>query len=658
MMNIRHAALLCAFLFSALTANAQSNLPRAVADSLWAVWADPAKPDTARLNAIDRYGRDGYMFTLPDSALHFARIQFGFAEQKGLRDRMARALYLQGAAQSILGESDSALYFYNRSIALIEGSGDGGMASTVYNAMGTVHSSKGEYAKAIKYFTESLRIRDAARDTVGRAAALRSIGNVFYAQADYEKAREYYLSALELAELAGHRKETGAALVGIGNIHYALEEDSTALGYYLRFLEIAQELGDDHGTAYALGNIGTLYQAMERYDEAVETHGKSLALRERIGDREGLTMVLYNMALIRIDQGQWRKAIELGDRSLKVAGELGYVLSLRNSAEVLWKAHRALGQHDRALSMHELYITMRDSILNEESQREVMRMQFQYDFDKKEALLAAEQEKKDAIAAEQLKRKNQQRNAFMGGFVLMLGLAGVSYRSYRQKQRDNVIITREKARSDELLLNILPHEVAEELKDKGHADAKLIDHATVLFTDFKGFTQLSETLSPSELVADLNECFSAFDRICGKYGIEKIKTIGDAYMAAGGLPTPNRTHPRDVVMAALEMAAFISEGKARKMAVGKTYFDIRIGIHTGPVVAGIVGIKKFQYDIWGDTVNTASRMESSGEVGKVNISEATYELVKDDFHCEFRGEIEAKGKGKMGMYFVSLRSAT
>lgn len=185
----------------------------------------------------------------------------------------------------------------------------------------------------------------------------------------------------------------------------------------------------------------------------------------------------------------------------------------------------------------------------------------------------------------------------------------------------------------------------------------MFDDATVLFTDFKEFTLTSEFLTPIELVSDLNNCFSAFDKIIQEYNIEKIKTIGDAYLAAGGLPTPNYTHTKDVVLAALRIRDFIKKGKAEKIAQNLPFFEIRVGIHTGPVVAGIVGVKKFQYDIWGDTVNTASRIESNGEAGKINISHSTYELLKDDpdFIFDIRGKIEAKGKGKINMYFIELK---
>jgi len=292
--------------------------------------------------------------------------------------------------------------------------------------------------------------------------------------------------------------------------------------------------------------------------------------------------------------------------------------------------------------------------MSEENQRGVLRNEYGIENIKRALADSLEFVAEKAIQQKEIQKQKIIRNGFVGGFALVALFAGVFL---FQRNR----ISKEKARSEELLLNILPAEVAEELKAKGEAEAVQIDLVTVLFTDFKGFTALSEILSPRELVKDLNECFSGFDRITSKYGIEKIKTIGDAYMAAGGLPTPNTTHAIDVVHAALEMRDFVAEGKARKMAAGLPFFEVRIGIHTGPVVAGIVGVKKFQYDIWGDTVNTASRMESSGEPGMVNISEATYELVNkvkksgsEEAAYTFtpRGKVQAKGKGEMEMYFV------
>jgi class 3 adenylate cyclase len=208
------------------------------------------------------------------------------------------------------------------------------------------------------------------------------------------------------------------------------------------------------------------------------------------------------------------------------------------------------------------------------------------------------------------------------------------------------------ARSETLLLNILPKQIAEELKANGKAEAKHFDEVTVMFTDFKNFTQIAEKLSPTDLVTELDTIFAAFDNIISKHKLEKIKTIGDSYMCAGGLPTPGNTHATDAVNAALEIREFIRQHIRKRTDEGKDPFEIRIGIHSGPVVAGIVGKIKFAYDIWGDTVNLASRMESSGEPGRINISGSTYELVKDQFHCTHRGKIKAKNKGEVDMYFV------
>ncbi|MBX2906559.1 MAG: hypothetical protein KF744_11005 [Taibaiella sp.] len=207
----------------------------------------------------------------------------------------------------------------------------------------------------------------------------------------------------------------------------------------------------------------------------------------------------------------------------------------------------------------------------------------------------------------------------------------------------------EKQRSDDLLLNILPGEIAEELKVKGHTDARMYNDVSVLFTDFVDFTSAGERLSPQELVDELHSCFKAFDEIIQRYGIEKIKTIGDAYLAVAGLPKPDGNHAEHVVQAALEMLAFMVD---RKKKIGERTFEVRIGINSGNVVAGIVGIRKFAYDIWGDTVNTAARMEQGSEPGRINISEATYQLVRDKFVCTPRGLVEAKNKGVLAMYFV------
>lgn len=206
----------------------------------------------------------------------------------------------------------------------------------------------------------------------------------------------------------------------------------------------------------------------------------------------------------------------------------------------------------------------------------------------------------------------------------------------------------EKQKSDELLLNILPSEIAEELKLKGESKAQLYDQATVLFTDFVNFTRISEQLGVEELLDELNTNFTAFDRIMEKYGLEKIKTIGDAYLAVSGLPAAHPRHAQHAVMAALDILDFV-EARKKQVPYG---LDIRIGINSGPLIAGIIGVKKFAYDIWGDTVNTAARMEQSGEAGKINVSENTCRLISDEFHCMHRGKIGAKNKGEMDMYFV------
>lgn len=222
-----------------------------------------------------------------------------------------------------------------------------------------------------------------------------------------------------------------------------------------------------------------------------------------------------------------------------------------------------------------------------------------------------------------------------------------------EAQRD--ALNYEKELSEKLLLNILPYETAIELKEKGSATPRFYESVSVMFTDFVNFTGIAEKLPPEKLIAKLNSYFFAFDEIVEKHGLEKIKTIGDAYMCAGGIPVADKGNAIKAVAAALEIQGFMQKQKAIKIENNEPFWELRIGIHTGPIIAGVVGKNKFAFDIWGDTVNLASRMEAGSVAGRINISGDTYHLVKQHYSCSYRGKVEAKNKGEVNMYFVDFK---
>lgn len=234
----------------------------------------------------------------------------------------------------------------------------------------------------------------------------------------------------------------------------------------------------------------------------------------------------------------------------------------------------------------------------------------------------------------------------------VFSLAYSRFKDLMQARTDLENLKEEKKRADSLLLNILPEEIADELKQFGRSYARKHEEVTILYADIMGFTAIAETLSAQELVTQLDECFRAFDKIVDKHGLEKIRTIGDAYVCACGLPKPVPDNAVRTVRAALDMITFIKGFAMTRQIQDLPAFEFRVGIHTGPVITGVVGLRKFTYDIWGDAVNMAARMEQHGEPGKINISSSTYGLVKDKFTCTPRGKIEAKNKGEVEMYFV------
>jgi len=626
-------------------------------DSLWSVWNNTAAPDSARLKAMQVLAWKT-VFEQPDSGMALARHQLKLAQKT--RDAKARfeAYTTLAVGSSMKSDYTASLDYLEQCLLTARAMVDRKREANTYSNMSNVYKNLGDLPLALEHLQKSLRIDTELKNTEGLAGTFNNMGNIHTELGELPKALEHYQHSAGLYEELDNDKGRAQALLNLGVTHLEMGQRDQALQEFLQSLSLYRSMGRKMEMGMAFNNLGRTYGRMGRVAEARNCLDSARVLFIELGSKRQLARNQYYTGDLLLQEGNVHEAIAQCRAGLVTARANGLAQQRKECSECLMLAYERIGDLANAFHAQKEFMQVGDSLDELNNSKEVMRLDLQRQFQERQiadSLNTVRERYEDQLAYQrQLGSEREQRNIFLFSGLGVLMLAGGLLGRLRYMRRSRAAITKEKERSDELLLNILPAEVAEELKAKGEAEAVHIDQVTVLFTDFKGFTAMSEVLSPRDLVRDLNECFSAFDHITGKYGIEKIKTIGDAYMAAGGLPTPNTTHATDMIHAAFEMRDFIAEGKARKVAAGLPYFEIRIGIHTGPVVAGIVGVKKFQYDIWGDTVNIASRMESSGEVGRVNISESTYTFLKEIPGLRFtqRGKVHAKGKGELEMYFV------
>ncbi|MCB0661766.1 MAG: tetratricopeptide repeat protein [Saprospiraceae bacterium] len=685
--------IICSVHFS-FVVKAQNNL-----DSLYSIWQDENLSDSSRAFAFQDYIWKGFIFSKADSAFKLADQLIEFSIQKNYEPGHAKALYIQGVSLYLRGDYSNALEYCERSLAIYEKTGDQKGKATTLNVMGLIYSGQSDYQKALEYYQKIISIYEELNDQNGIAITMGNIGLIYKDKGDYAKALNYYGTSLRKYEETDDQNGIATTLNNFGIIHQEQQNFNKALEYFERSMAIKEKAGNQQGVASSLNNIGLTYQRQNDFPKALEYFGRALVIYEKTGNQRGLPAVLSNLGLVYLNSGDYSKSLDYYERAialykkngdqggialvlnnmglvyqkkgnylksidyctegLTMAESIGTLRSQKNGCECLYNTYKSMGRGNEALVFLEKMRSVEDSLQAEEIAKKLEQIEFQ----KKmlaDSLETVENERLvEEAHKEEIRKKNQTRNVAMAGGFFALMLAGGFYSRWRYVRKSRNIISKEKDRSENLLLNILPAEIAEELKEKGRADARDFEMVSILFTDFKGFTAASEKLSAQDLVTEINTYFEAFDKIIGKFGVEKIKTIGDAYMAAGGLPVPSADSVKNTILAALEMQEFVFNRKAQNILAGKSSFDMRVGIHTGPVVAGIVGVKKFQYDIWGDTVNTASRMESSGEIGQVNISEMTYELIKDDPEFIFisRGKIEAKGKGELNMYFVSKKGS-
>jgi class 3 adenylate cyclase len=292
-------------------------------------------------------------------------------------------------------------------------------------------------------------------------------------------------------------------------------------------------------------------------------------------------------------------------------------------------------------------VKIKDSIFTEESREQIADFEVKYETERKEREIELLKQN-ELINQLQMNRQRTVRNSLIAGLVLIIILAGVIYWALRQKTRSSFLIEREKDKSDRLLLNILPLKVANDLKEVGFTTPQSYDNVTIFFSDLVNFTELSSGLEPQYIIDELNKIFTEFDAIMQAHHCERLKTIGDAYMAVCGLPEPDTEHAIKIVRAAKEILGYMEERRKRS----PVKWEIRIGIHSGSAVAGVVGVRKYIYDVFGDAVNTAARMEQHSVPMRINVSDATYRLTREHFRFEKREPIDIKGKGTMGMWFV------
>jgi len=679
------------------TANAQT------ADSLAAL-LKTAPPDTHRVTLLTDYA---WEINESETNLADSKIQeaISLAQKLGFKAGEATAWNGLGVVEEIRGNNKGAIANYEKALGLRQSLGDRHGASGVLVNLGNAYESLGDLSAAINRHRESLAAFEALGDTIRMARAHTKISSVLSAGGAYPdayaelnkarllaesksdlataykiytqighnrfdldmftEAKPWYEKSLQLRQSIGDSVDVADGLVDLGN---ALDEmgsesknqeySALAAQHYKRALEIYRALDHQPSIASVCNNLGDALKHLEQYDEAMRFARESERIRTALDDQPGLMETYNTLNDVLSRQGKPRESLQYIQQYAQIAADIDNKNYQLSALKDFARAYADLGDYPKAYDYAKKYNDARFKALGEKRAQNIETQQALTSVKEREQAL--EREKNNtALREAELDKARTFRNALLGGAILLILLVGLLFSRNRLRARANRLLTaknetieRERQRADTLLQNILPEKTAEELKTNGTVKPVYYESVTVLFSDFKNFTTIAESLSPEELVQELDEYFRYFDAIVTKHHLEKIKTIGDAYMCAGGLPEPNETHAFDMVRAALEMQQTMRDLGAKKAAAGKPFFEMRIGINTGPVVAGVVGSHKFAYDIWGDTVNTAARLEQGGEPSKINISETTWEKVRGEFNCTFRGKLPAKNKGEIAMYFV------
>jgi len=568
-----------------------------------------------------------------------------YAEEFGFILQNANANNTLGLILNDICDYKKSLFHFGKAVNLNNeiGNKDGLGAST--NNIGLVYLNISDFEKALEFFSKSLMIFEEIGNIRFKANAIMNIGKVYISISDNEKALEYYAKALYIYEEIADKNEIGGALNNIGNVYFQINNLEQALQYYYKALTLNEETGFRLNIAHSNSTIGSVYTKLKNFERALDFQNKALLIYEEIGNKSGIAGSTTNLGIIYKDIKDYKKALENFTKALKIYEEIGdisgevttklnigniYAINESNyydskkAKEILFQAKSIAEEIGFKEAIKEIYQYL--SLLSVNMDRYKDAYEFHLIATTLEKEILSEEANKQALQFDQRRKIEEDEK------VRQLKLV-----RFKEQER--------------IFHNILPISIADRLIDGEQTIAESFENVSIFFSDIVGFTTLSSIIEPAELVKGLNTIFTAFDRIGTKYGLEKIKTIGDAYMAVCGVPEVFEDHAQRAINFAIEAIEVL-----HTLELGEDFknLQIRIGLHCGSVVAGIIGEKKFAYDVWGDAVNIASRMESNSEPGRIHISEAFAKSIEQ--HPEFnlipRGEITIKGKGLMKTYWL------
>ncbi len=558
-----------------------------------------------------------------------------------------------GFANRKLGIWDSALVYYKKALTIDIEIGDSASIAKTLNNFGALYQQMAKYDSTIHYFQRSLEIKKNIGDSSGMAVTLNNIGMVYNSWQKYDKAIEYFNESMHLDSLIGDNQDFAHRFNNIGTSYHRKGDYNKAIEYFSKALQLSLDSQNEDMVAKLNNNLGMRYLKKKDYVQASNYMNKALESYRKYDQIADMATVLGNLAEISYALGNYNSSLDYLSRSNELAESRDLPELAKNNYLLFSDIYSSMGNYSEALKYYKKHIAIKDTLYSEAIYKQITDFEIKYESEKKDKEITLLKQKEE-IQTLTIKKQHILRNSLFGGIALSLALAAVILTSLSRRRKDNRIIASEKAKTDKLLLNVLPASIATDLKEKGFTEPKLYENVTVCFTDMVGFTEKATTIEPKSLIEELNAIFTAFDTIVEKNNCERIKTIGDSYMALCGLPEPDPNHAENIIRSAVEMIQYIE----KKNLESDLEWQIRVGIHSGDVIAGVVGIKKYIYDVFGDTINTASRMENASLPMRINVSESTYQLVKDKFKFEERGEAPVKGKGMMKMYFIKVQGNT